>query len=124
MAGVRTPIRQFASCVLVDIDDTDSIFSSDIIGKNMSHNVLVSVLTQVESGASTVKSGVEKFNTQVWPLSKNLSQLLVLYAKRYQRRIATVHFPIWHQEIQDILVLKTTKEQKTTESENSTTASS
>merc|ERR1712093_653538 len=35
IAGVRTPIRQFASCVLVDIDDTlDSIFSSDMaIGK-------------------------------------------------------------------------------------------
>ena len=35
IAGVRTPIRQFASCVLVDIDDTlDSIFSSDVaIGK-------------------------------------------------------------------------------------------
>ena len=35
MAGVRTPIRQFASCVLVDSDDTlDSIFSSDMaIGK-------------------------------------------------------------------------------------------
>ncbi len=30
MAGVRTPLRQFASCVLVDVDDTlDSIFSSD-----------------------------------------------------------------------------------------------
>ena len=35
MAGVRTPVRQFASCVLVDSDDTlDSIFSSDMaIGK-------------------------------------------------------------------------------------------
>ena len=31
MAGVRTPIRQYASCVLVDVDDTlPSIFSSDI----------------------------------------------------------------------------------------------
>ena len=30
-AGVRTPLRQFASCVLVDVDDTlDSIFSSDM----------------------------------------------------------------------------------------------
>ena len=30
MAGVRTPIRQFASCVLVDVDDTlNSIFNSD-----------------------------------------------------------------------------------------------
>ena len=36
MGGVRTPIRQFASCVLVDVDDTlDSIFSSD-----MSHRSL------------------------------------------------------------------------------------
>ena len=35
MAGVRTPLRQYASCVLVDIDDSlDSIFSSDMaIGK-------------------------------------------------------------------------------------------
>ena len=35
MGGVRTPLRQFASCVLVDSDDTlDSIFSSDMaIGK-------------------------------------------------------------------------------------------
>ena len=31
MAGVRTPLRQFASCVLVDVDDTlDNIFSSDM----------------------------------------------------------------------------------------------
>ena len=31
MAGIRTPLRQFASCVLVDSDDTlDSIFSSDM----------------------------------------------------------------------------------------------
>ena len=31
MAGVRTPLRQFASCVLVDSDDTlDSLFSSDM----------------------------------------------------------------------------------------------
>ena len=34
MAGVRTPLRQFASCVLVDVDDSlDSIFSSDKIGR-------------------------------------------------------------------------------------------
>ena len=32
MAGVRTPIRQYASCVLVDVDDTlPSIFSSDMM---------------------------------------------------------------------------------------------
>ena len=42
MAGVRTPIRQFASCVLVDADDTlDSIFSSDMaIGKYVAQRAL------------------------------------------------------------------------------------
>ena len=65
MGGVRTPIRQFASCVLVDIDDTlDSIFSSDMPLVVMSHKGPASVSTQVASVGSTVKSGVEKFNTQ------------------------------------------------------------
>ena len=66
MAGVRTPLRQFASCVLVDVDDTlDSIFSSDMaIGRYVAQRA-ESVSTQAESVASTVKSEVEKFNTQV-----------------------------------------------------------
>ena len=77
MAGVRTPIRQFASCVLVDIDDTlDSIFSSDMAIGRMSHKGLASVSTQVVSGASMLKSGVEKCNTQVLYRSlKSLRQL-------------------------------------------------
>ena len=66
MAGVRTPLRQFASCVLVDVDDTlDSIFSSDMASADMLHKGWESVSTQAESVASTVKSEVEKFNTQV-----------------------------------------------------------
>jgi ribonucleoside-diphosphate reductase alpha chain len=57
MAGVRTPLRQFASCVLVDVDDTlDSITL---------HKGRESVSTQAESVASTVRSEVEKYNTQV-----------------------------------------------------------
>ena len=77
MGGVRTPIRQFASCVLVDIDDTlDSIFSSDMPSVAMSLKGLVSVSTQAASVGSTVKSGVEKFNTQVlYRSSKSLKQL-------------------------------------------------
>ena len=33
----------------------------------------------------------------------------MLYSKWHQRWIATVHFPIWHQEIEDIIVLKNNK---------------
>ena len=49
MAGVRTPLRQFASCVLVDVDDTlDSIFSSDMaIGRYIAQRVRIELM-QVE----------------------------------------------------------------------------
>ena len=77
MGGVRTPIRQFASCVLVDIDDTlDSIFTSDMaIGRYVAQRRGIGI-NAVGSVGSTVKSGVEKFNTQVlYRSSKSLKQL-------------------------------------------------
>ena len=78
MAGVRTPLRQFASCVLVDVDDTlDSIFSSDMVHWQVCRTRdLVSALTLAESVASTAKLEVERYNTQVWsPSLKSLKQL-------------------------------------------------
>jgi ribonucleoside-diphosphate reductase alpha chain len=68
MAGVRTPLRQFASCVLVDVDDSlDSIFSSDMaIGRYVAQR----------AGISTLKSEAERYNTQVLsPSLKSLNQL-------------------------------------------------
>ena len=91
---------------------TPSIVSLAVIWllANMSHNVLVSVLTQEESGASTVKSGVEKFNTQVLsPSLKNLSNCQMLYSKRYQRRISNCPLSYLASRNQDILVLKNNK---------------
>jgi ribonucleoside-diphosphate reductase alpha chain len=76
MAGVRTPLRQFASCVLVDVDDTlDSIFSSDMaIGRYVAQRESASTL--VGSVASTAKSEGEKFNTRVlYHFSRSLKQL-------------------------------------------------
>ena len=69
---------------------------------------LESVSTQVASVGSTVKSGVEKFNTQVlYRSSKSLKQLSdVALQNGIRGGSATVHFPIWHQEIEDILILK------------------
>ena len=65
MAGVRTPLRQYASCVLVDVDDSlDSIFTSDMAVADTLHKGRESVSTQVESVASTLKSEAEKYNTQ------------------------------------------------------------
>ena len=77
MAGVRTPIRQFASCVLVDSDDTlPSIFSSDmaIVDMSLKGRALVSMLGVFV--ALTAASVVEKFNILVlYPFSKSSRQL-------------------------------------------------
>ena len=77
MAGVRTPLRQFASCVLVDVDDTlDSIFGSDMALADTLHKGRESASTQVESVASTVRSEAVKFSTlALFRFSKNLNRL-------------------------------------------------
>ena len=77
----------------------------------MSHRGLVSVSTQVASVGSTLKSETGKFSTQV--LSRSSKSLKATVRCCTQNGIrggsATVHFPIWHQEIEDIIVLKNNK---------------
>jgi len=87
MAGVRTTLRQFASCVLVDSDDTlDSIFSSDMaIGRYVAQRAGIGINAgRIRGINSCTQNGIRGGS-------------------------ATVHFPIWHQEIEDILVLKNNK---------------
>ena len=76
-----------------------------------SHNALESVSTQAESVASTLKSEAERYNTQALsPSSKSLKALSRCCTQNGIRGgSATVHFPIWHQEIEDIIVLKNNK---------------
>ena len=121
MAGVRTPIRQFASCVLVDTDDTlDSIFSSDMaIGKYVAQRAGIGINAGRIRGIGSKIRGGEVQHTGVVPFLKKFESTVRCCTQNGVRGgSATVHFPIWHQEIEDILVLKTTKEQKTTESES------
>ena len=76
MAGVRTPLRQFAARVLVDVDDSlDSIFRPDMsIGRYVAQGAGIGI-NAGRIRASTLKSEAERFNTQVWsPSSKGLSQ--------------------------------------------------
>ena len=107
---------------------TPSIVSLAVIWllANMSHRGLVSVLTQVESGESILKSGVEKFSTLVWsPSLKNLSQLSDAVRKTVSEEDQLLStFLSGIRKFKTSSSSKTTKEQKTTESENSTTASS
>ena len=112
MAGVRTPIRQFASCVLVDSDDTlDSIFSSDMaIGKYVAQRAGIGINAGRVRGINSKIRGGEVQHTGVVPfLKKFVSTVRCCTQNGIRGGSATVHFPIWHQEIRDILVLKNNK---------------
>ena len=112
MAGVRTPIRQFASCVLVDADDTlDSIFSSDMaIGKYVAQRAGIGINAGRVRGINSKIRGGEVQHTGVVPFLKKFESTVRCCTQNGIRGgSATVHFPIWHQEIEDILVLKNNK---------------
>ena len=112
LAGVRTPLRQFASCVLVDIDDTlDSIFSSDMaIGKYVSQRAGIGINSgRIRALNSKIRGG-EVSHTGVIPFLKKFESTVRCCTQNGIRGgSATVHFPIWHKEIEDILVLKNNK---------------
>ena len=112
MAGVRTPLRQFASCVLVDVDDTlDSIFSSDMaIGKYVAQRAGIGINAgRIRSINSKIRGG-EVQHTGVVPFLKKFEATVRCCTQNGIRGgSATVHFPIWHKEIEDIIVLKNNK---------------
>ena len=112
MAGVRTPLRQFASCVLVDVDDTlDSIFSSDMaIGRYVAQRAGIGINAGRVRGINSKIRGGEVQHTGVVPFLKKFESTVRCCTQNGIRGgSATVHFPIWHQEIEDILVLKNNK---------------
>ena len=112
MAGVRTPLRQFASCVLVDVDDTlDSIFSSDMaIGYYIAQRAGIGINAGRIRGINSKIRGGEVQHTGVIPFLKKFESTVRCCTQNGIRGgSATVHFPIWHQEIKDIIVLNNNK---------------
>jgi len=112
MAGVRTPLRQFASCVLVDSDDTlGSIFSSDMaIGRYVAQRAGIGINAGRIRGIGSRIRGGEVQHTGVVPFLKKFESTVRCCTQNGVRGgSATVHFPIWHQEIEDIIVLKNNK---------------
>ena len=112
MAGIRTPLRQFASCVLVDAADSlDSIFSSDMaIGRYVAQRAGIGINAGRIRGLGSKIRGGEVQHTGVIPFLKKFESTVRCCTQNGVRGgSATVHFPIWHQEIEDILVLKNNK---------------
>jgi len=112
MAGVRTPLRQFSSCVLVDSADTlGSIFSSDMaIGRYVAQRAGIGINAGRIRGINSRIRGGEVQHTGVVPFLKKFEATVKCCTQNGVRGgSATVHFPIWHQEIEDIIVLKNNK---------------
>ena len=112
MAGVRTPMRQYASCVLVDVDDTlPSIFSSDMaIGRYVAQRAGIGINAGRIRGINSRIRGGEVQHTGVIPFLKKFEATVKCCTQNGVRGgSATVHFPIWHKEIEDIIVLKNNK---------------
>ena len=112
MAGVRTPVRQFASCVLVDSDDTlDSIFASDMsIGRYTAQRAGIGINAGRIRGVNAKIRGGEVAHTGIVPFLKKFEATVRCCTQNGVRGgSATTHFPFWHQEIEDILVLKNNK---------------
>ena len=112
MAGVRTPLRQFASCVLVDSDDTlPSIEASDsAIFRYVAQRAGIGINAGRIRGINSKIRGGEVVHTGIIPfLQKFQATVRSCTQNGIRGGSATVHFPIWHQEIEDILVLKNNK---------------
>ena len=112
MAGVRTPVRQFASCVLVDSNDTlDSIFASDMaIGRYTAQRAGIGINAgRIRAVNSKIRGG-EVAHTGIIPFLKKFEATVRCCTQNGVRGgSATTHFPLWHYEIEDILVLKNNK---------------
>lgn len=109
MAGVRTNIRQFASCVLVDVDDNlDSIFASlHAVGRYTARRAGIGLnIGRMRPINSAIRGG-EVIHTGLIPYLKNFESCVKSTSQNGLRGgSATVHLPFWHYEVEDVMVLK------------------
>lgn len=112
LAGVRTKTRQYASCVLIETaDDLDSIFTSaTAVGKYTSQRAGIGLNAgRIRALGDKVRNG-EVSHTGVIPYLKHFETAAKCTTQNGLRGGgATTHFPIWHKEIEDIIVLKNNK---------------
>lgn len=109
MAGVRTPTRQFSSCVLIECDDTlDSINATSASVVNyVSQRAGIGINAGRIRGQGSPIRGGEAFHTGCIPFYK-LFQSAVKSCSQGGIRggAATVFYPLWHIEAEALLVLK------------------
>lgn len=109
MSGVRTPTRQFSSCVLVEVGDTeDSIFDAvKAVGKYTAKRAGIGLnLGAIRAMNSPIRNGEAK-HAGLIGITKMYQETLGWVSQGGNRKGSmTVFYPIWHRDIQDLLVLK------------------
>lgn len=112
MCGVRTRILQYSSCVKIDVGDTmDSITHCDsAIKKYTSQRAGIGINAgRIRAIGSKIRDG-EVIHTGVIPFLKCFEASVKCCTQNGVRGgSATVHFPFWHSEIEDVIVLKNNK---------------
>ena len=112
MAGVRTPQRQFSSCVLIETDDSlDSInATTSSIVKYVSQKAGIGIgAGSIRALGSPIRKG-DAYHTGVVPFYKMFQAATRSCSQGGVRNgAATLYYPIWHYEVEDLLVLKNNK---------------
>ena len=112
MAGVRTPQRQFSSCVLVETGDSlDSInATTSAIVKYVSQKAGIGIgAGSIRALGSPIRNG-DAYHTGVIPFYKMFQAATRSCSQGGVRNgAATLYYPLWHLEIEDMLVLKNNK---------------
>jgi ribonucleoside-diphosphate reductase alpha chain len=112
MAGLRTPQRQFSSCVLIETDDSlDSInATSSSIVKYVSQKAGIGIgAGSIRAINSPIRNG-DASHTGVIPFYKMFQSAVKSCSQGGVRGgAATLYYPIWHLEVEDLLVLKNNK---------------
>ncbi|WP_159564768.1 class 1a ribonucleoside-diphosphate reductase subunit alpha [Budvicia diplopodorum] len=109
MAGVRTPTRQFSSCVLIECGDSlDSInATASAIVKYVSQRAGIGINAgRIRAQGSPIRNG-EAFHTGCIPFYKHFQTAVKSCSQGGVRGgAATVFYPLWHLEVESLLVLR------------------
>jgi len=112
MAGVRTPQKQFSSCVLIETADSlDSINATTAsIVKYVSQKAGIGIgAGRIRALGSPIRNG-DAYHTGVVPFYKLFQSATRSCSQGGVRNgAATLYYPIWHLEIEDLIVLKNNK---------------
>ncbi|MCF5769452.1 MULTISPECIES: class 1a ribonucleoside-diphosphate reductase subunit alpha [Aeromonas] len=109
MSGVRTPTRQFSSCVLIECDDSlDSInATASSIVRYVSQRAGIGINAGRIRGLGSPIRGGEAFHTGCIPFYKYFQTAVKCCSQGGVRGgAATLFYPLWHTEVESLLVLK------------------